>query len=185
MNNLIIDVSVELPKSLPPDSVLKKYGDSETDYKIKTWENDEISQMMFGSVPPESLDKRYCEVMKNAFIFSTEYNSKYSIKDYQSSWFWAKRVFQISWYYKYIKREFPDTKILSPLYKTKGVDNMTRLYKYGKYEYLKDFLENGKIRISLASVYEDAENKAIQDNELKKEYIETSAVLELADFSHT
>ena len=38
---------------------------------------------------------------------------------------------------------------------------MTRLYKYGKYEYLCDFLENGKIRISLASVYEDAENKAI------------------------
>ena len=52
---------------------------------------------------------------------------------------------------------------------------MTRLYKYGKYEYLKDFLESGKIRINLASVYEDAENKAIQDNELKKEYIETSA----------
>lgn len=90
MNRLIIDVPIELPKSLPPDSVLRKYGDSETDYKPKTWENEEISQMMFGSVPRESLDKRYCEVMKNAFIFSTNYNSKYSIKDYQSSWFWAK-----------------------------------------------------------------------------------------------
>ena len=40
------------------------------------------------------------------------------------------------------------TNILSPLYKTKCVDNMTLLYKYGKYEYLKDFLESGKIRIS-------------------------------------
>lgn len=175
MSKLLINIPIKLPKSLPPNSVMKEHEDSKSDYEIKIWENEEISQMMFGSVPHESLDKRYCEVMKNAFIFSTEYNSKYSIKDYQSSWFWAKRVFQISWYYKYIKREFPATKILSPLYKTKGVDNMTRLYKYGKYEYLKDFLENGKIRISLASVYEDAENKAIQDNELKKEYIETSA----------
>lgn len=175
LNNLLIDISINLPKSLPPVSVMEEHGDFETDYAIKAWENEEITQMMFGSVPHEALDKRYCEVMKNAFIFSTDYNSKYSIKDFQSSWFWTKRVFQISWFYKYIKRDFPVTKILSPLNKTKGIDKISRLYKFGKYEYLKDFLENGKIRISLASVYEDAENCAIQDNELKKEYIETSA----------
>ncbi|MDY5886356.1 MAG: hypothetical protein SPJ44_08600, partial [Treponema sp.] len=120
-------------------------------------------------------DKRYCEVMQNAYMFSSDYNSKYSIKDHQSSWFWAKRVFQISWYYKFINRDFPVVRKMSNLYKTKGIDEMARLYKYGKYEYLKDFIEYGKIRISLASVYEESENKAIQDNELKKEYIETSA----------
>ena len=175
MSKLLLDIPIKLPQSLPSVSVMKEHGDSETDYEIKAWENDEISQMMFSSVPHEALDKRYCEVMKNAFIFSTDYNSKYSIKDFQSSWFWTKRVFQISWFYKYIKRDFPATKQISPLYKTKGVDNITRLYKYGKYKYLKEFLENGKIRISLAAVYEDAENSAVQDNELKKEYIETSA----------
>lgn len=89
MNKLLIDIPIKLPKSLPPISVMEEQGDSKSDYETKIWENDEISQMMFGSVPPESLDKRYCEVMKNAFIFSTDYNSKYSIKDYQSSWFWA------------------------------------------------------------------------------------------------
>ena len=72
MNKLLIDIPIKLPKSLPPISVMEEQGDSKSDYETKIWENDEISQMMFGSVPPESLDKRYCEVMKNAFIFSTD-----------------------------------------------------------------------------------------------------------------
>ena len=80
MSKLLINIPIKLPKSLPPNSVMKEHEDSKSDYEIKIWENEEISQMMFGSVPHESLDKRYCEVMKNAFIFSTEYNSKYSIK---------------------------------------------------------------------------------------------------------
>lgn len=76
---LLLDIPIKLPISLPLVSVMEAHGDSETDYEIKAWENDEISQMMFASIPPESLDKRYCEVIKNAFIFSTDYNSKRKI----------------------------------------------------------------------------------------------------------
>ena len=70
---LLLDIPIKLPISLPPVSVMEAHGDSETDYEIKAWKNDEISQMMFASIPPESLDKRYCEVIKNAFINDLNY----------------------------------------------------------------------------------------------------------------
>lgn len=55
---------------------------------MKTWENVKISKMMFGIVYHDSLYKRYCEIMKNVFIFSIDYNS---IKNHQSSCFFSSK----------------------------------------------------------------------------------------------
>ena len=53
MSKLLIDIPIKLPISLPPVSVMDAYGDSETDYEIKAWENDEISQQHLEEITKE------------------------------------------------------------------------------------------------------------------------------------
>ncbi|MDF1589218.1 MAG: hypothetical protein P1P93_08715 [Gammaproteobacteria bacterium] len=166
--------SLTLPKILPHEKALKSLGQNVHNYEPEFWEFFYETDRYLKNVDEKKLISRYSDLCRNFRVLTSAERHIIPINSFLSSWYWYLKEHQTR--YEFYLRgiplpnepPIPRDQAIKP-YSSKSPNACDIIFRYGHLKFMKEFVEEGKIRISPASKYNDG--KALDprtDDELNK-----------------
>ena len=156
---LMID-SLKLPDTLPDENAMKSWKQSIHDYEPEFWEFQYEIKRYLKNVSNEKLIDRYINLSINFNVLTGKERHIIPINSFLSSWYWYRKEHQTRYEFHQrglqlpTQRPTPRPAINRP-FKSKRPNKCDILCRYGHLEYMKKFVNDGLIRISPASKYND------------------------------
>ena len=153
--------SLELPEQLPSSRALKSCGQNQHDYEPEFWEFHYDICRYLKNVDADKLDERYRDLHRNFRILARpEGRHIIPVHSFLSSWYWYRKEHQTRYEYFLRNRPLPlplpsPREDFSALVRSKSPNSCDILFRYGNSQFMKPFVERGKIRLGPASIYKD------------------------------
>jgi hypothetical protein len=152
--------SLKLPEILPREKAIKSWGQNIHDYEPEFWEFQYEINRYLKNIREENLIERYKNLHRNFLVLTGVERHVIPINSFLSSWFWYRKEHQTR--YEFLLRKLPlpisppaprDT--INKPFRPRSPNACDILFRYGHLKYMKQFVQQGKIRISPASKYKD------------------------------
>lgn len=152
--------SLKLPDTLPHEKAIKSWGQNIHNYEPEFWEFQYEIYRYLKNLSNEKLIGRYRDLCRNFEVLTGRERHVIPINSFLSSWYWYRKEYQAR--YEFFQRGIPlptskpkprqaKIKPFSP----RCPNSCDILFRYGHIKYMKQIVEEGKIRISPASKYKD------------------------------
>lgn len=152
--------SLSLPDTLPHEEAIKSWGQNIHDYEPEVWEFQYEMYSYLKNLDNGELIERYKYLCRNFQVLTGRERHVIPINSFLSSWYWFRKEHQTR--YEIIKRSLPlpysipepkpdIKKPFNPI----GPNSCDILFRYGQLEFMRKIVEEGKIRISPATMYKD------------------------------
>ena len=152
--------SLKLPDTFPHEEAIKSWNQNIHDYEPEFWEFQYEIYRYLKNVSNENLINRYKELCRNFEVLTGRERHIIPVNSFLSSWYWYRKEHQTR--YELFLRELPlPVSKPKPRQEFKGLfssglpNSGDVLFRYGHIRYMKQIVEEGKIRISPASKYND------------------------------
>ncbi|MGF1623959.1 MAG: hypothetical protein ACFCVH_03670 [Alphaproteobacteria bacterium] len=164
-----------LPMGLPTPEAIKSWGQNEVNYDPDFWDLEYTTYRYLSGMRDDALRDRYDCIVRNMRSWTGPERDVVPIVSYQGSWWWFRKEHQTRLEFAFRDLEPPAHIYEPPVPCTSGpvhpaIPNGTKLiYRYSNREYVRQMVEEGRVRFSAAQSYEGEENNAAQrDEELSK-----------------
>ena len=152
--------SLKLPDRLPHERSMKSWSQSTHNYEPIFWEFQYDTYRYLKNLSNDKLIERYKDLCRNFEVFTDRERDVIPINIFLSSWYWYRKEHQTR--YEFLQREInspssrpkPRQSVAKP-FVPEGSNVCDILFRYGHKKYMKQIVEEGKIRLSLASNYKD------------------------------
>ena len=164
-----------LPKSYPTPEAMKSWSQNEHNYHPDLWDLEYVPHRYLSGMTDSALQDRYRAIIRNMRSYTEPERDRIPIISYQSSWYWFRKEYQTR--LEFALREIEQPTLNHECQNTNEsgaahgkVPNGTKnIFRYGKREYMRQMVEQGKVRFSPAEFYEGEENnEARRDDERQK-----------------
>ena len=164
-----------LPKGYPTPEAMKSWSQNEHNYHPDLWDLEYVPHRYLSRMLDSALQDRYRAIIRNMCSYTGPRRDIIPINSYQSSWYWFRKEYQT-------RLEFALRGIEPPMLNHEPqstnesgsahwkIPNGTKnIFRYGRREYMRQMVEQGRVRFSPAGLYEGEENnEARRDDELQK-----------------
>lgn len=165
---------LHLPSQLPNEKAIRSFGQNKYNYDPEVWEFQYETNRYLEGVSNDYLIQRYNSIKENFPIYTENRRDVIPIISFLSSWYWYRKEHQTR--YELFQRKIshlvePPIPVpnVSKLYSTRNPNSYDKLFRYGERKFMKEFIQEGKIRISPALSYKDgAKHDPRTDDELNK-----------------
>lgn len=166
--------SLTLPNIFPHEKAIKSWGQNIHNYESEFWEFFYEINRYLKNVDEKKLVRRYIDLCRNFSVLTNAERHVIPINSFLSSWYWYLKEHQTR--YEFHLRGLPlpndppiPRKPITKPYSPNSPNACDIIFRYGHLKYMKQFIEEGKIRISPASKYKDGnELDPRTDDELNK-----------------
>lgn len=164
-----------LPAGLPAPEAIKSFGQNEHAYHPDMWELEYMTYRYLGRVADDELNDRYGQIVRNMQSLVRPEWDRVPIKSFHSSWYWYRKEHQTRLEFalrgQAAPHAFPataDLDLSAPII-PRFPNGTEVIFRYGKREFMRDLVQQGRVRLSPAQSYDSAENNAARkDEELAK-----------------
>lgn len=152
--------SLTLPNILPHEKAIKSWGQNIHNYEPEFWEFFYEIHRYLKNINEKKLIERYKDICRNFHVLTNEDRHIIPINSFLSSWYWYLKEHQTR--YEFHLRGVPlpnePPQPMAPISKPfspKSPNACDVIFRYGNLKYMKQIVEEGRIRISPASKYKD------------------------------
>ncbi|MYA95835.1 MAG: hypothetical protein F4X91_05445 [Nitrospinae bacterium] len=167
-----------LPKGYPTPEAMKSCNQNVHSYNPDIWELDYVTYRYLSRIAENDLQNRYHEIIRNMHSYTGPERDPIPLDSYQSSWYWFRKEHQTRLEFALRELEPPVLPKLNHVLETFNKSGPTHpdipdgtkiIFRYGKRKYMRQMVEQGRVRFSPAELYESEENNAARrDDELHK-----------------
>ncbi len=169
---------LSLPNGYPTQEAMKSCNQNEHSYNPDIWELEYVTYRYLSGMTESDLNDRYRSIIRNMSSYTGPERDPIPLDSYQSSWYWFHKEHQTRLEFALREMETP----ISPKFNHEpetsnksgpihpAIPGGTEIiFRYGKLEYMRQMVEEGRVRFSPAKLYDDEEyNAARRDDELQK-----------------
>lgn len=170
--------SLTLPNLLPDEKTIKLCGRNIHDYEPEFWEFSYEIQRYLKNINEEKLIERYRSLCINFHVLTSSERHRYPVKSFLSSWYWYLKEHQTRYEFHLRGLSLPNQlpkprEEFTKPFQLKGPNSCDIIFRYGDLKYMKQIVDEGKIRISPASIYQygDASDPRTDDELNKHQWV--------------
>ena len=164
-----------LPKGYPTPKAINSWDQNEHHYHPDMWELEYESYRYLSGMADSALQDRYLAIIRNMRSYTEPERDRIPIISYQSSWYWFRKEYQTRLEFALrgieqptLNHEYQNTNESGTAH-WKVPNGTKNIFRYDKREYMRQLVEQGKVRFSPAELYEGEENnEARRDDERQK-----------------
>lgn len=167
-----------LPKDYPTQEALESCNQNVHFYHPDMWELEYVPYRYLSGIADVDLRARYSDLVRNMHSYTGPERDPIPIDCYQSSWYWFRKEYQTRLEFALREIEPPALPKLNHEHQSTNKSGPTHpkipdgteiIFRYGKRKYMRQMVEQGRVRFSPAELYEGEENNAARrDDELHK-----------------
>ncbi len=166
--------SLTLPNILPHEKAIKSLGQNIHNYEPEFWEFSYETQRYLKNINEEKLIERYRHLCRNFHVLTSSERHNIPVNSFLSSWYWYLKEHQTRYEFHLRGLPLPNqppqprAEFTKP-FRPKSPNACDIIFRYGDLKYMKQIVDEGKIRISPASKYKDGDaSDPRTDDELNK-----------------
>ena len=166
---------LNLPTGYPTLEAMKSCNQNEHFYHPDMWELEYVTYRYLSGMTESDLKDRYRSIIHNMRSYAGPERDPIPIDSYLSSWYWFRKEHQTRLEFALRKIEPPklnhepkNTGKPGPIH-LEIPDGTEIIFRYGKWEYMRQMIEEGRVRFAPEKAYDCEENNAARrDDELQK-----------------